>query len=763
MSRRIPTFLFLLLSLAASAQKVGVVLSGGAAKGIAHVGVLKALEENEIPIDYMAGTSMGGIIGGLYAAGFSPNQIEEMVLSRDFLNMINGRTEEGQSYYYFKNDETSSFIKLNLSMDSAFAVLFNTTIANDFALNFALAEKMAQPSAIAKNNFDSLFVPFRVMVSDIFTQTEIALDKGILSDALRATQTVPFFYNPIRIDGKYLFDGGIYNNFPVDVAERVFKPDVIIGSNVSSKIYDHYPFGEDEKLISRSLLYMILDKSDPAKVPPSGVYIQPNLSRFTAFDFAKAKTLIDSGYVQTIRQMPEIKSKIALRRTCEAVTEARNQFNNKTPAFLVEQISTVGFNRNQGKYISRFFNKTKPTLTFSEVKNGFYRLVSEEYFNNLYPSFSYDIEKKTFNMKLAKRPNNTFQVDLGGVIATRSISNIFLGVNYYHFNRALTHAEVNFYAGAFYKSAQLKARINLPNRGQFYIEPEATFNKWDFFQGEDLVVGNFSPTILNRIDRKIGVNVGIPVGNQYKLVLENSYINNRDQYINGNVLVSTDTLDALRITGNRLGVSLSSNTLNRKQYASQGKRFVYSFDWFGLNEELEPGSTSLKPVTEEVDHSYFRARVSMEQYFLKGVYSTGYFIEGSLSNQSPFSSYMASVINAPGFMPIQDSRTLLLENFRAFNYVAGGVRNVFKIRRSLDLRLEGYLFKPLETLIRGTEQETKLQQNLTDIYFAGAASLVLHSSVGPVGLSLNYYDDKENQLGVLLHVGFLLFNKNSME
>ena len=153
----------------------------------------------------------------------------------------------------------------------------------------------------------------------------------------------------------------------------------------------------------------------------------------------------------------------------------------------------------------------------------------------------------------------------------------------------------------------------------------------------------------------------------------------------------------------------------------------------------------------------------MEQYFLKGVYSTGYLFEGIISNQDPFTSYTGSMINAPSFAPMQDSRTLLLENFRSYNYLSGGIRNVFRVRKNLDFRLEGYVFKPLETLVEGEGQETLLQQNLTDFYFAATTGLVLHSSVGPISLSLNYYDDKENQLGVLLHVGFLLFNKTSLE
>jgi NTE family protein len=763
MRRFFLTLLFLLLLLPGWSQKVGLVLSGGAAKGIAHVGVLKALEENEIPIDYVTGTSMGGIIGGCYAAGMSPNQIEEIVLSKEFLLWVNGKLEEGHNYYFARKDIDASFLRLNLSLDSTFTVLLNTSIVNDLSLNFALAEKFAQPSAIAKNNFDSLFVPLRVVASDIFTQSEVVLSRGSLSDALRATQTVPFFYNPIRIDGKYLFDGGVYNNFPVDVALKEFVPDVIIGSNVSSKVYKEYPYGEDEKLISRSLLYMLLDNSDPSEIPASGVYIQPDVLEYTSFDFSDARALIDSGYVQTLRQMAEIKQKVTSRRTCEAVATARNEFNNKSTPLLIDQIHFAGFTLNQQKFINRFFNSGKRPLTFSEIKSGFYRLVSHDYFNNLYPGFLFNPSKQNFNFSLTKRPQNNFQVDFGGVIATRNISNIYLGLNYYYFNRTLTHINADFSAGNFYKSAVINARIDFPNRGQFYLEPIAAFNKWDFLQGDELVLKNSTPTVLYRIDRKIGVALGIPVGKNYKMIVEGSYLNNRDQYINTEVLTSSDTLDVMRLSGSRLGMGFTTNTLNRKQYASLGRAYSFSVDWFGAVENYEPGNTSLLTEPQSNYRSWVRVKVSLEQYFKKGIYSSGYLFEGVLSNQPVFANYTGTIINAPAFTPIQDSKTLLLENFRAFNYLAGGWRNVFKIQKSLDFRLEGYLFKPVETILANQNQEATLDGDLTKIYFAATAGLVLHTTVGPISLSVNYYDDKENQLGVLLHVGFLLFNKTSME
>ena len=764
MIRAVVLLLAIIFSFDALSQKVGLVLSGGGAKGLAHIGVLKALEENEIPIDYVVGTSMGGIVAGCYAAGLSPGQIEEIALSDEFQRWVSGRLEVGFNYYYNKNDDHPSFIKINISLDSALNFNFNTSLANDISLNFALAEMMAPSSSISKNNFDSLFVPVRVVAAEIFTQTEVVLKAGILSDAMRATQTVPLFYDPIRVDGKFLFDGGVYNNFPVDVAQKEFNPEVIIGSNVATKIYDKYPYDVDEKLVSRSLLYMLLDKSNPEKVPSTGIYLQPDLKSFTAFDFAKAKSMIDSGYSQTMLKMSEIKSKISSRIKCEEVAGRRNTFNGKAGAMIVEKVRFTGFNTRQQRYLNKFFTqKENKPLYFSQVKSGYYKLVAEDYFKNVYPSFLYDSTLRRYEFQLARRPHNNFQVDFGGVIATRSISGIFLGLNYYYFNRALTHASANFYAGTFYKSIQLKARLDMPSLGQYYIEPEATFNAWDFIQGSDILISGYSPTILKRIDRKIGASLGKPTGKKYKATLYGFYITNTDRFIDTQSFVSTDTLDDLRLYGARTGFKLSTNLLNRKQYANQGYAYDFSLDWFSLIEQLETGTTSKSLLNTNQLRQWVRARLTMEQYFKKGIYSSGYYLDAVFSNQPLFSNYQSTIINAPSFNPIQDSRTFLLQNFRAFNYVAGGWRNVFSIHNNFDFRVEGYLFKPFEQIVNGANQEPSLNSELTNVYFAASAGLVLHTTVGPVSLSFNYYDDTENQFGVLLHVGFLLFNRTSLE
>jgi NTE family protein len=763
-------FLLLILSfltLTASAQKVGLVLSGGGAKGIAHVGVLKALEENGIPVDCIAGTSMGGIIGGCYAAGMSPLEIEDLILSENFLQWVNGGSEKGYNYFYHQSEANPGFISLNLAVDSTLNLQFHSSLANDATLNFALAEYMAQASAISKNNFDSLFVPLRVVASDIFTQNEVVLRKGNLGDALRATQTVPFFYTPIRIDGKYLFDGGVYNNFPVDVAQKDFNPDVIIGVNVSTKIFDEYPYDNDDQLISKSLLFMLLDKSDPSRIPDHGVFIQPNLKGFTSFDFKRAKSLIDSGYVQTMRQMDEIKKKVTRSESCDEVFERRNAFTKRSVPYSFSKLSFQGFSSKQRGYIRGVFKaprREKGPFNYSDIKRGYFRLVSEDYFRNVYPRILFDSSRRNFTLQLTRRPQQNFQVDFGGVIASRDVSNIYLGLNYFWFNHTLTHAHLGVQTGSFYKSGQIKVRIDFSS--PFYLEPFLEFNSWDYLENNDLlknVSSVVSPTILDRINRKVGFHIGVPLKHSFKTIGFVEVINNSDRYSNIEEFNSNDLLDELDVNGFRAGIQFSTNTLNRKQYASQGRAFSLSGEYFDVTSRLFPGNTSATPVKSREDHQWLRLRFSAEHYFGEGFYKPGYFVEGVISNQSSFQNYMGTIINTSAFLPMQDSRSLLLQNFRSFNYLAGGLRNVFSAGRKIDFRLEGYVFKPFEYLQSNQDHDTIITTDIEKVFFCGTGAVVFHAPIGPVSLSVNYYDDDQSQFGVLLHVGYLLYQKHSLE
>lgn len=313
------------------AQKVGLVFSGGGAKGLAHIGILKALEENNIPIDYIVGTSMGGIVGGMYASGYTPEEIEAIALSEDFQKWVSGSYVSDYSYFYKKKAQNPSFLSAKLRIDTGFNVRLRSNLINDVPLNFALLELFGQASVNARGDFDELFVPFRCIVADVFSQKMIPVSGGNLPEAIRGTFTVPLVYRPIKVDDKYVFDGGLYNNFPIDVLKKDFQPDYIIGTNVSSKIFNEYPADDDERLMNRFLVYMFLSKSDSTTIGENGTYLQPAVGDFSTTNFKPVAELISRGYDAAMAEMPKIKASIKRRTSSEQLASRRKAFKNRRP------------------------------------------------------------------------------------------------------------------------------------------------------------------------------------------------------------------------------------------------------------------------------------------------------------------------------------------------------------------------------------------------------------------------------------------------
>ena len=235
--RAVISLIVLLLSCPVSlhAQKVGLVLSGGGAKGMAHIGVIRALEENGIPIDYVAGTSMGAVIGSLYAMGYSPDEMEELISSDDFKNWYTGAKDMNYQFYFKQNPPTPSFISAQVAIKDSMTVIrpMVNSLVDPLQMNLAFVDIFSGASAACGDDFNKLFVPFRAVASDVFNKNSIILSKGVLGDAVRASMSFPFVFRPIRIDSIIAYDGGIYDNFPVDVMVKDFNPDFIVGSVVA--------------------------------------------------------------------------------------------------------------------------------------------------------------------------------------------------------------------------------------------------------------------------------------------------------------------------------------------------------------------------------------------------------------------------------------------------------------------------------------------------------------------------------------------------
>lgn len=745
------------------AQRVGVVLSGGGAKGLTHIGVLKALEENEIPVDYIIGTSMGGVVGGLYSAGHSPVQIEQMVTSKEFMEWIDGKINPNYDFFFTKEDINSSFIAISLGIDSALRPSLRSGLASDFSLNFGLAENLSQAAAKSGYNFDKLLIPFRCVAAEIFTQEEVVLKKGRLNEAVRTTLSVPLFYRPIRIDGRYLFDGGLYNNFPTDVMQKEFSPDIIIGVNVSSKVYSKYPYGKDDALLGSSLVFYLLDKSDSSSVGNNGIYLYPNLQGYTPLDFDNAKEFVKIGYDYTIAHIEEIKARIKRRVSCETLNQRRNDFLLDIPPLKFNDIQVVGLKPKQDVYIKKMFGNKK-NWDLYDIKRGYYRLVSENYFKSVFPTILFDKKTTYYQLELQIKPDPTLKVSFGGNISSRNTSEIFIGLQYSYFRKKLIKLSGDFYTGRFYQAAQFKARINFPSRIPFYLEPEATFNVWNFTNIKDLIYDRdgSSSIVLDQIDRKLGANFGIATGSKSKMVLSGAYFINNDSFINTNTFFSSDIFDQSNTYGEVFSIRYIRNSLNRKLYPSEGISWLITGSYINGLEKFNPGNTSILKNEIERKYNWLKFKLTHENYFKRSWYRWGYFIDVVVSNPILFSNFRSTQFKSPAFEPLNDSKMLVLTNYRAFNYAAFGIKNIFNLPKNIELRLEGYIFKPYHILIESSPQVADYKVDYEKLFLVGSAIAVYHSPIGPVGLSLNYYDDVK-RWGVFFHLGYILFNQRSLE
>jgi NTE family protein len=752
------------------AQKIGLVLSGGGAKGLAHIGTLKALEENHIPIDYITGTSMGGVVGAMYAAGYTPAEIEHIALSKDFQDWVNGRYTSDYTFFFQKNSPNPAMLTAKLSIDTSLRLSFRSNLVNDIPLNFALLELFSQASAISKDNFDNLFVPYRCMVSDVLSQTSITVKNGSLAEAVRATLTVPFVYRPIRLDGKYVFDGGIYNNFPADVMLKDFKPDYVIGANVSSKNFKEYPKTTDDRLMNRFLIYLFLSKSDSTLIGDKGVYIEPKLEDFSVSNFKPVAEIIQQGYEATIANMAQIKREVTRRTTEQELADRRADFNSKKPGLVFNSVKVFGVNNPQKKYIERLFKNKEGTFDLTDIKRGYYKLVADETFETVYPKIAYDQATDSYAFEIYAQPRKSFKIDFGGNISTRPISNVFLGLQYYYLNRKAYTFGTNFYSGRFYESAQINGRVDFPSRLPLFLAAELTYNHFNYFNTSQIFIENPRLTYIEQSDRKIALTLGMPLNRNTRITANGAYVNNNDKYSPTNTFAVGDILDRTLFSGVRTTIDFEQNSLNYKQYANRGMHFLFSANYISGRENYNAGnilrSSSLtnELVTAKHNRNWGYLKLSEENYFLnKGKYTLGYLFEGVLSNFPLLSNYYSTLLYAPAFYPMQDSRSLFLEKFRAATYLAGGLKNVFRLRNNLDARLEGFAFLPYKEFQQENLQNVKNEPAFKSWHYAGTAGLVYHTPFGPVSLSYNLYDDPAKRNGVLLHLGYLIYNKRSLE
>ncbi len=765
------SWLFLLLLAApVRAQKVGLVLSGGGAKGLAHVGVLKVLEAHGIPVDYIIGTSMGSVVGALYAASYSPAEIEELVTTPEFQNWVSGKQLEDRTYNYPDSEPSPAALRVGVRLtkrDSVFKALVTPTLINDVNLNFVLARTLAPASARADYNFDKLFVPFRCLAADIFVRKQEVLKSGLLSDAVRSSMAVPLVFRPIRnAEGRYLFDGGILNNFPVDVMQKEFQPDIIIGINVGDAAYRKYPYGKDDELLASTLLFLGANQADTTRLGKNGVFIQPDLDGFGSTDFARVRELIERGRVAAEAKIAQIESRIKRRVDSVGLARRRTAFAAKQPVASFKEIKVRGLPRqSQNDYVRHFFQKDGTDYSIEDIADGYYRLASDDFFRGVYPRIRYDKAKAGYTLDLDVQQNNNLAGEIGGTLATRPLDNLYLGLEYYVLRRYRYTLGANVNLGRFYNAGQVYGRITLPEKLPFFIEPSVTFNQWSYQRTGGLLNRKVQNTLIEQQDLKMGALIGFSPNYKSRIGADVAWVGLRDRYTTSSEVSYTDNLDRTSFTGAVAGLRYTRSTLNRKQYATGGHQATISGRYTAGTEDFTPGTSAQTLAAVKQRHSWVELRLTGERYFaLTPRQTLGLAGEALVSGLPRFSNYRAAQLVSPAFFPLPDSRTIFLDSYRATQLIAVGGRYIVGVAGKLEWRSELWVHARARRFEPGATPDTyRTIRALTRPRFTAQTGLVYQSVLGPVAVQVIHYDDGTRRFGVFGHIGYLLFHGRALD
>jgi len=280
--------------------KIGLVLSGGGAKGIAHIGILKAMEKEGIRPDFISGTSMGSIIGGLYALGYSADQLDTIIRQVDWGQVLSNNIP--LEYIAYEEKEYYNRFLVELPFEKGKLKLPTGVLHGQM-----LGEMLARYTWPSKKyaTFDDFPIPFRCVATDVSTGKEIVFSKGSLAKAMRASMAIPTAFTTVDLDTTLVVDGGVVNNFPV---EELYKmgADIVIGVNVSHGFESAYDIKTMTGILLQIAMIPSSEKLDD-QIKQCDIYIAPELEGYSTASFSSYKEILESGYVAGEKFRPEFK------------------------------------------------------------------------------------------------------------------------------------------------------------------------------------------------------------------------------------------------------------------------------------------------------------------------------------------------------------------------------------------------------------------------------------------------------------------------
>lgn len=498
--------------------KVGLVLAGGGALGFAHIGVLKVLEENNIHVDYIAGTSMGGIIGALSAFGYPAKEIEEKVGAVNWADLF--LDTKNRSFISYKERGAFSKYFFNMNFDeSGFNVKKGLSSGQKI---LDLFYRLVGPCS-EYDDFDDLPTPFRAVSADILTGEPYIFHKGSLADAMRSTMSIPGVFTPVEIEGRMLVDGMVVNNLPVSVAKQM-GADIVIAVNLSSMPKTKEELNDPAAIVSQ-MINLYMDDEIKSELELADIVIAPDLDKYSTGSYFKCAEIIKKGEEAAAGMIGYIKA---------AVGEKNSEYY-KTPSVPVRAEKIVDRTEVEGvdiyeklvieKNLKKFINKVPDQellLNYISKLHSTGRYISIRYYLNEVDGINI--------LKLKITPNETgpfflragFFAENNSNLHEEGIANILLGLelNDLIFDESSLKAEFELFSGFLGDMEYF-----VPFKKHFFIVPEFAF-QWSPDQNEYRDGERFGKGDFKKIRAAVGAGTFISSLGEISLGCMNEYFIN---------------------------------------------------------------------------------------------------------------------------------------------------------------------------------------------------------------------------------------------
>jgi len=407
-----------------SEEKVGLVLGGGAARGLAHIGVLKVIEEYNIPVDYVAGTSMGSIIGGLWASGYTASEIESIFLSENIKNWLNESTIKNYQPVFLYLNSYPTFLTTELK-DGKLKIPESTV--DDKIINLELFSFFSEIDYAIDSDFRKMYKPFLCTASDIKSENPKIFTKGKLEKSIRASMAIPLIFKPVIFDSVSYFDGGMFENIPLKSIKDTFNPDIIISVDVSSdgkSLEEKNPSIID---IAFSIVDLLTRNYPPDTLEKYSIYIRPDVGQYRGYEFTKSEEIIKKGYEQAKKVLPKIKDKIKKEEVYPK--ENRKFYIDGFKSFNGRIIDTVIIESKNGWSDRSIRNiiklKSGDLFFYDNFKKSIYTLYSLSIFESIEPEIKINSKNNRMILKLKVKEIDSTIFRFGGFADSKAGINLY--------------------------------------------------------------------------------------------------------------------------------------------------------------------------------------------------------------------------------------------------------------------------------------------------------------------------------------------------